>query len=75
MLALTWIDAELREAGISGGPVLFVHDELGLEVPEADAERAKDLLVGCMTRAFAQVFPNAPLAGLVEPAIRDTWSG
>jgi DNA polymerase family A len=73
MLALTWIDAGLIEVGIAGGPVLFVHDEIVLEVPEADTERAGSMLVDCMTRAFATAFPNAPLCGLVEVQIRDAW--
>jgi DNA polymerase I-like protein with 3'-5' exonuclease and polymerase domains len=73
MLALTWIDAALIEAGIEGGPVLFVHDEIVLEVPEADAERAGAMLVDCMTRAFATTFVNSPLNGLVELQITDAW--
>ena len=40
MLALTAIDATLFEAGIEGGPVAAPHDEIVLEVPEADAGRA-----------------------------------
>jgi DNA polymerase-1 len=64
----------LSEAGIEGGPVLFVHDEIVLEVPEADAARAGTLLVEAMTCAFAAIFPNAPLNGLVELKIRDAWA-
>jgi DNA polymerase-1 len=74
MLALILIDAALVEAGIEGGPVLFVHDEIVLEVPEADAERAGVLLTDCMTRAFAATFPNAPLSHLVELKVREAWS-
>jgi hypothetical protein len=73
MLALTFIDAALIKAGIQGGPVLFVHDEIVLEVPEADAERAGALLVDCMMRAFSTTFPNAPLDALVELQITDAW--
>jgi DNA polymerase-1 len=73
MLALTWADAALTKAGIAGGPILFVHDEIVLEVPTPDAERAAALLTDCMTRAFAAVFPNAPLNGLVEQKITDAW--
>ena len=40
MLALAMIDAALFEAGIEGGPVAAPHDEIVLEVPEADAARA-----------------------------------
>jgi DNA polymerase I-like protein with 3'-5' exonuclease and polymerase domains len=53
--------------------VLFVHDEIVLEVPEADAERAGALLVDTMTRAFATMFPDAPLTGLVELKIQTAW--
>jgi DNA polymerase-1 len=74
MLALTWTDAALIEVGISGGPVLFVHDEIVLEVREADAVHAGALLVEAMTRAFAATFPNAPLAGLVELRIQAAWT-
>jgi site-specific DNA-methyltransferase (adenine-specific) len=73
MLALTNIDAALSEAGISGGPVLFVHDEIVLEVVDTDAERAGAMLVDAMTQAFATIFPNAPLNGLVEVRIGHAW--
>jgi hypothetical protein len=73
MLALTWIDAALIEDGIQGAPVLFVHDEIVLEVPEPDAERAGAMLVDCMTRAFVSTFPHAPVTGLVELKIVDAW--
>jgi hypothetical protein len=54
--------------------VLFVHDEIVLEVPEADAEHAGVLLADCMMRAFGTTFPNAPLNNLVELEIRDAWT-
>jgi DNA polymerase I-like protein with 3'-5' exonuclease and polymerase domains len=73
MLALTWIDTALIEAGISGGPVLFVHDEIVLEVSETEADEAGAMLVDCMQRAFRVTFPEAPLNGLVELKIRDAW--
>ena len=59
MLALTAIDAGLRRAGIAGGPVLVVHDEIVIEVPEADAPEAATLLQKAMTEAFAATFPGA----------------
>ena len=43
MRALILVDAALFEAGIDGGPVIFIHDEIVLEVPEADAERARTI--------------------------------
>ena len=60
MLALAMIDAALFEAGIEGGPVAAPHDEIVLEVPEADAARAAVLLQEAMTAAFAATFPGAP---------------
>jgi DNA polymerase-1 len=73
MRALILVDAALRGAGIDGGPVLFVHDEIVLEVPEADAKRAVAILADCMTRAFAETFPAAPLNSLVETKISTAW--
>jgi hypothetical protein len=73
MRALTLVDAALIEFGIDGGPVIFNHDEIVLEVPEADAERAGTILVESMTRAFAETFPAAPLNGLVETKIVTAW--
>ena len=74
MLALAMIDAALFEAGIDGGPVAAPHDEIVLEVPEADAERAADLLREAMTAAFAATFPGAPLRDLVAVKIGRSWA-
>ena len=74
MLALAMIDAALFEAGIEGGPVAAPHDEIVLEVPEADAARAADLLQEAMTAAFAATFPGAPLRDLVAVKIGRSWA-
>jgi DNA polymerase-1 len=73
MRALILVDAALSAAGIDGGLVLFVHDEIVVEVPEADAERARTIAVEAMTRAFAETFPDAPLNGLVETKVSTAW--
>jgi DNA polymerase I-like protein with 3'-5' exonuclease and polymerase domains len=73
MLALLYADQDLRDAEIRGGVVLFVHDELVAEVAEADAERAKEIIKAAMTRAFSEVFPDAPLSDLVDTKISRTW--
>jgi DNA polymerase I-like protein with 3'-5' exonuclease and polymerase domains len=73
MRALILVDAALSAAGIDGGLVLFVHDEIVVEVPEADAERARTIVVDAMTRAFAETFPDAPLNGLVETKVSTAW--
>jgi DNA polymerase-1 len=74
MLALATIDATLFEAGIEGGPVAAPHDEIVLEVPQADAARAGALLQEAMTAAFAATFPGAPLQGLVTVKVGRSWA-
>jgi DNA polymerase I len=74
MLALTWIDAALFEAGIEGGPVAAPHDEIVLEVPEAAAAQAGALLKAAMTEAFATTFPGAPLRDVVAVKTGRSWA-
>jgi DNA polymerase-1 len=73
MLALLKVDAALRAAGIEGGPILFVHDEIVLEVRKEDAEEARRILTDCMVAGFAETFPDAPLNGVVSTGIGDNW--
>jgi DNA (cytosine-5)-methyltransferase 1 len=74
MLALATVDDRLFEAGIEGGPVAWLHDEIVLEVAVEDAERAAGILKQAMIDGFAETFPGAPLDGLVEPKIGDNWA-
>jgi DNA polymerase I-like protein with 3'-5' exonuclease and polymerase domains len=74
MLALAMIDRWLFEAGIDGGPVAWLHDEIVLEVPVADADKAALLLRRAMTEAFLETLPGAPTRGPVEPTIGRTWA-
>jgi DNA polymerase I-like protein with 3'-5' exonuclease and polymerase domains len=73
MLALIKVDAALREAGIAGGPVLFVHDEIVLEIGHEDGAAASRILTEGMTAAFAETFPGAPLDDVVSVHIGDSW--
>ena len=73
MLALALIDKALPAYGIAGGPVIWCHDEIVLEVREEDAERAAALLEEAMTLAFEQIFPGAPLTGLVSVHTGRSW--
>jgi hypothetical protein len=74
MLALIKIDAALCAARIDGGIVLFVHDEIVLEVAAHQAEQAREILAACMTEAFAETFPGAPLT-LCPPASAPPGAG
>ena len=73
MLALALIDKALPAEGISGGPVIWCHDEIVLEVREEDAERAATLLEEAMTLAFERIFPGAPITGLVSVHTGRSW--
>ena len=73
MLALAYVDDRLFEAGIEGGPVAWLHDEIVLEVRADQAERAAEILKQAMIDGFAETFPGAPLNGLVEPHIGMNW--
>jgi DNA polymerase I len=73
MRAMVLIDSALIKAGIPGGLVLSVHDELVLEVPEEFAEQVRQLLEQCMTQAFHEYFPQAPTNGLVEAKVCGRW--
>ena len=44
-----------------------------LEVREEDAERAAALLEQAMTLAFEEIFPGAPLTGLVSARTGRSW--
>jgi DNA polymerase-1 len=74
MLALTATDQALFDHEIDGGPVAWLHDEIILEVAEADAEKAAALLERAMLVAFAETFPGAPLKGLVETHLGADWA-
>ena len=75
MLALAYVDDRLFEAGVEGGPVAWVHDEIVLEVREDQAERAAEILQQAMIDAFVATFPGAPTAGLIKPKICKNWGG
>jgi DNA polymerase-1 len=71
--AIYLIDRMLTEAGIPGGLVLAVHDELVLEVPEDRAAEAARLLQAAMVQAFSEYFPAAPTEGLVDVHVGKKW--
>ena len=73
MRALRCVYDEFRGCRIRGGLIATVHDEIIVEVAEDDDEDARDRLEACMLAAFAETFPKASLAGVVEAKIGRTW--
>ena len=60
--------------GLDACPVLFVHDEIVLEVAESEADEAGRRLAGVMTEAFIELFPKgARMVNLVDIKIGKTW--
>ena len=74
MLALVKLAEALREMAVDGGPVLWLHDEIVIEVEEVEAERAAYALEMAMVDAFAEIFPGAPLNGLVSVGQGLDWA-
>ena len=62
------------DRALPGALVLSIHDEILLEVPEAEAEAAAATLAECMTEAFTKWFPDAPTKDLVEAKIGRCWA-
>ncbi|VTR92510.1 dna-directed dna polymerase : DNA polymerase OS=Meiothermus silvanus (strain ATCC 700542 / DSM 9946 / VI-R2) GN=Mesil_1349 PE=3 SV=1: DNA_pol_A_exo1: DNA_pol_A [Gemmata massiliana] len=57
-IALLW---ERRDCSGAPVPVIFCHDEIVLEVPEAHAEQGADWLRGCMIEAVAPLIDSVPV--------------
>jgi len=56
-IAMLRLDRAIRERGLKSKMLLQVHDELVLEVPEAEVETAKALVKECMEGAHALSVP------------------
>jgi DNA polymerase I len=62
------------QRALPGSMILTVHDELVLEVEEDRAEEAAAFLPASMGAAFSELFPGAPLNGLVEARVAQCWA-
>jgi DNA polymerase-1 len=71
--ALTLVHHRFIAAGIRGGLIASVHDELLAEVAEDDAEKARLLLQEAMIEAFVMTFPGAPTQNVAKAVIGRTW--
>lgn len=69
-VALLW---ERRAECPGAVPVVFAHDEIVIEVPADDAERAREWLRACMVEAVAPLIDPVPV--VVEVTTGRTWGG
>jgi DNA polymerase-1 len=69
-LGLLW---QRRAECPSARLVLAVHDEIVLEVPQAEAEQARDWLIRCMKDGMRPLLDPVPVE--VEATIAPTWGG
>ncbi len=67
-IAMVDVHRELKNEGLSAKLILQVHDELIIEADKKDAERARDILEKCMTRAADLKVPL-----IAESAVGETW--
>jgi DNA polymerase-1 len=72
--AIALVHTRFAAAGVRGGLVASVHDELLCEVAEDEAEAARDLLQEAMVNAFAMTFPDAPTNNVATANIGRTWA-
>jgi DNA polymerase-1 len=73
LLAIRLVYQAFRKAGIDGGLIATVHDELIAEVTEADAAVAAAIMHQEMVRAFEISFPGAPTTGLLAVKCGRNW--
>ncbi len=59
--------------GLDAIPMLCVHDEITLDVAESDVPAAERALQLAMEQGMLDVFPTAPLVGLVEVHHGPNW--
>jgi len=69
-IALVRLDGALEEAGLSSRIILQVHDEVVVEVPESERDKARALTEDAMETAYPL---SVPLEAHI--AFGDTWGG
>jgi DNA polymerase-1 len=72
MVAMARVHAVLE--GRDAQLILQVHDELVVECAEHEGPAVEALLVEHMTAAWLELFPDAPVNGLVDVATRQCWA-
>jgi DNA polymerase I len=73
LLGIRLVYQRFRKAGIRGGLVATVHDELLAEIHQDDVQEASWILHQEMLRAFEITCPGAPTNGLLEVLSGRNW--
>jgi DNA polymerase-1 len=73
LLAIKLVHQQFRKAGIRGGLIATIHDELLAEIRQDDAEISKEIMHREMTHAFELAFPGAPTTGLLTVNSGRNW--
>jgi DNA polymerase-1 len=71
--AIVLAHQRFEQAGLHGGLVASVHDELLAEVPEDEGEQARQLLEASMLEAFELTFPQAPTRNVAKAEVGQSW--
>lgn len=69
--ALIYLDEAIRENSIDAHLIMVIHDEVVIEVKEAQAERMARITEDCMIRGYTTFFKNIPMK--VEAVVADYW--
>ena len=74
MLLATLDRLDTHLDGIDARLVNLVHDEIVLDVAEADTDRAKEAVKEAMVEGLLSQFPTASTVGLVEVHAGRNWA-
>jgi DNA polymerase-1 len=72
LAALAALQRDLE--GLDAEPVAVIHDEVIVEADAAQAEKVAEVLAAAMQQGMAAIFPDAPVAGLVEAHVGRSWA-
>jgi DNA polymerase I-like protein with 3'-5' exonuclease and polymerase domains len=74
VLLIALAEADRRLGDLDAAIIATVHDEIVAEVSAGEAAEAARRLEAAMVEAFVEVFPEAPMTGLVDVAVVDCWA-
>jgi DNA polymerase-1 len=73
VMLLAFVNTHRALAGSNAKLIPTVHDELVIECSTPKVAETMERVVDAMTAAFTRLFPEAPVAGLVDAASGPSW--